>query len=198
MEFSSSGSGGGSGFIDPQRIVGYFGLSKGDYVADFGAGHGYFAIPMARIVGGDGRVYAIDIQKATLDVIRSKAKIENLLNIELVWADLEEPDGSHIKSEYVDFVVIANILYQVEKKEAVLREAYRILRKGGRVAIIEWEEIQDRSGLGPPAHLRISKRQLKDLAQRVGFEADREFGAGSHHYGLLFRKPESHQYESEI
>lgn len=182
---------GTGGFLHPERIVGYLGLAKGDYVADFGSGHGYFTIPMARIVGGDGKVYALDIQKATLDVIRAKAKLENLLNIELVWADLEELDGSHIKSEHVDFVVIANILFQAENKEAVLREAYRILRKGGRAAVIEWEPYAGRSAemFGPPLNLRIPKREAENLARKVGFESDREFEAGSHHYGLLFRKP---------
>jgi ubiquinone/menaquinone biosynthesis C-methylase UbiE len=176
------------GFLDPERIVRYFGLEKGDFVADFGAGHGYFTIPMARAVGGEGKVYAVDVQKSVLDVIRSKAKLEHLLNIELIWGNLEEPDGSHLKSDFIDFVVISNILFQADNKEAVIEEAYRILRSGGHMAIIEWDEASGRSAFGPPMHLRIPKNTAQSLAEKAGFQLDRQFEAGNHHYGLLFVK----------
>src|SRR3989338_9848578 len=92
-------------FLEPERIVRYFGLERGDHAADFGAGHGYFTIPIARAVGGEGRVYALDIQKAALDIIRAKAKLEHLLNIDLIWADLDMPHGSRIKDKTLDFVL---------------------------------------------------------------------------------------------
>ena len=72
-------------FLEPDRIVKSFDLERGDYVADFGAGHGYFVIPLARTVGGDGKVYALDIQKEVLEIIRAKAKLEHLLNICLLY-----------------------------------------------------------------------------------------------------------------
>ena len=177
------------GFLDPERIVKYFGLEKGDFVADFGAGHGYFTIPTARAVGGDGKVYAVDIQKSVLDIVRAKAKLEHLLNIELVWGNLEEPDGSHLKSDFIDFVVVSNVLFQSDKKDAVMEEAHRVLRSGARMAVIEWEESGTSSALGPPMHLRIPKKTAQSLAEKAGFELDREFETGSHHYGLLFKKP---------
>lgn len=173
-------------FIEPERIVSSFGLEKGDFVADFGAGHGFFTIPMARAVGGDGKVFAIDVQKAALDVIRARARTEHLLNIEYVWADLDLPNGSHLKDEYVDFVVISNILYQAEQKNVYTAEAYRILRPGSRLAIIEWDQSPD--PLGPPADMRMRKEVVKSLAVEAGFDHIGEFDAGTHHYGLLFKK----------
>ena len=173
-------------FLEPARIVKYFDLKPGDHVADFGAGHGYFTIPMARIVGGDGKVYAIDIQKPVLDIIRSRAKLENILNIETVWANLDQTNGSKQKDQILDFVLIASILFQSENKENVVREAWRVLRPGGRLAIIEWDETQ--TPLGPHVNLRLRKDTVKALTSQAGFEADREFEAGTHHYGLLFKK----------
>lgn len=174
-------------FLEPDRIVRSFGLEAGDHVADFGAGHGYFTIPMARLVGGDGKVYAVDIQKSVLDIIRARAKIEHLLNIEPVWADLDEPGGSKLKDKFIDFVVIANILFQAEKKEDLFREAYRILRQGGRLAAVEWNEVP--TSVGPPMNLRVKKEAAKSMALTSGLEFAKEFDAGSHHYGLLFKKP---------
>ena len=172
-------------FLEPERIVRYFGLEKGDHVADFGAGHGFFTIPMARAVGGDGMIYALDVQKSVLDIIRARAKLEHLLNIEPLWADLDESGGSRLKDKYLDFVLIASTLFQTEKKEIMLKEAYRVLRSGGRLAIIEWEQ---NSNLGPPRETKVKKDLVKNLALAAGFQLDREFEAGSHHYGLLFKK----------
>lgn len=179
-------------FLEPERIVQYFDLEKGDYAADFGAGHGFFTIPMARAIGNGGKVYAVDIQKPVLEIIRAKARIGHLLNIETIWADLDEPGGSRIKDDFIDLVIVANFLFQAEKKDVVLQEAYRILRPGGRMAAIEWDSPENieisRFQVGPPAELRVKKEQLKELAMQAGFRLDREFEAGSHHYGILFKK----------
>lgn len=174
-------------FLEPQRIVRYFELERGDHAADFGAGHGYFTIPMARLVGGDGRVYALDIQKTALDIIRSKARIEHLLNIELICADLDEPRGSKLKDKFLDFVLISNILFQMERKERLLGEAFRVLREKSTLAVVEWDETS--TPLGPPLNVRVRKQDAIRLAQEAGFRLEREFEAGSHHYGLLFQKP---------
>lgn len=174
------------GFLEPEKIVNLFGIQSGDHVADFGAGHGYYTIPLAHLAGSDGKVYAIDIQKPVLEVIRAKAKLGHLLNIETILADLEEENGSKIKEKYCDFVVISNILFQAEKKQNIIREAYRILREGGRLAMIEWDA--NAGNFGPERDSRVSRELARNLALDAGFEFDREFAAGAFHYGLLFKK----------
>jgi ubiquinone/menaquinone biosynthesis C-methylase UbiE len=174
------------GFLDPEKIVRSFELERGDYAADFGAGHGYFSIPMAKIVGADGKVYAIDIQKATLEVIKTKAQLEHLLNIETIWGNLDEHNGSKLKNGSVDFAAISNVLFQADHKDVMLGEARRILRAIGRIAVIEWVETPTR--IGPPPAMRLKKEETKNLAQVAGFEFLKEFDAGKYHYGLLFRK----------
>lgn len=176
----------GVGFLEPERIVANFGLKPGDHAADFGAGHGYFTIFLARAVGGDGMVYAVDVQKTGLDIIRAKAQMEHLLNIEYVWADMDRAQGSGLKDKFIDFVMMGSILFQAENKLAIIEEAYRVLREGGRMAMIEWGESAD--SLGPAVALRVKKEDARSLALQAGFEFDREYAAGSHHYGLLFVK----------
>ncbi len=174
------------GFLKPEDIIKNFKLEAGDHVADFGAGHGYFTIPMARVVGGDGKVYAIDIQKPVLDVVRSKAKVEHLLNIESIWGNLEEIGGSKLKDGFIDLVIITNVLFQAEDKFTLLREAYRILRQNGRLAVIEWD--MSSTTLGPPLNLRVTQDQAKSTVMQTGFSFDREIPTGEHHYGLMFVK----------
>jgi ubiquinone/menaquinone biosynthesis C-methylase UbiE len=131
-------------------------------------------------------VFAFDVQKQALNLIKSRARLEHLLNIETVWADLELPEGTHLPAESVDLVVISNILFQVEKRLEVLAEAHRILKAGARVAVIEWDETPFPGG--PSSDMRIQKRAAQSFLSRAGFSYDLEFEAGSHHYGLLYRK----------
>ncbi len=177
---------GTTSFLHPERIVSRFDLRPGMIVADFGAGSGFFTIPAARFVGEKGKIYAIDIQQSMLDLIKSKANLEHLLNVETMWTNLEEAGGSHLKDGIVDFVIIANILFQAENKVILFEEAYRIMKPDGRLAVIEWDE--GKFSAGPPPTMRIPKKIATGLAQQSRFHLDREFEAGSHHYGLMFKK----------
>lgn len=174
-----------NGFLDPVRTIATFGLRKGDHVADFGAGHGYFTIPIAHVVGNDGKVYAVDIQRSVIDIVRAKARIEHLYNIEPIWGNLEEVGGSHLKDGFLDLVVIGNVFFQADDKAVIFKEAHRVLRSAGRLIIIEWGE---GGGLGPPAHLRISKDVLKNYGKDAGFSLVREFTPDARHNGLEFKK----------
>lgn len=178
---------GTGGFLHPERILGRLDVRPGMVVADFGAGAGHYSLPLARAVGEPGKVYAIDIQRSSLDLIRSRAELEHRLNIETIWADLERPSGSRLAEACCDLVLISNILFQAEAKSALLAEARRVLKPGGKLAIIEWDEAP--FAVGPPAESKVPKALARRLALDQGFEADREFEAGSHHYGLLFQKP---------
>lgn len=174
-------------FLHPERIVNQFDIRPGMIVADFGAGSGHFALAIARKVGERGKVYAVDIQKNALTLIKSKAELEHLLQVEPVWADLELPQGSRLHEASVDFVIISNILFQVTSKRAVLAEAHRILKRGGTMAVLEWAATP--LPAGPPRNLRMPKAEIRRLAETVGFGFVSEFEAGSHHYGLLFTRP---------
>ncbi|RJQ37175.1 methyltransferase domain-containing protein [Candidatus Parcubacteria bacterium] len=178
---------GSGGFLHPDKTIAAFDLRPGMIVADFGCGGGYFSIPAARAVGENGKVYALDVQKNALAALKAKVAAEHLPQLEPVWADLERPDGSHLPQSAVDFVIIANILFQAEKRDAVVAEARRVLRSGGMLAIVEWDDTPFPAG--PPMILRVPRAEAKQLAAKTGFELVREFDAGSHHYGMLFTKP---------
>lgn len=173
-------------FLSPAKIVDAFDLPRGSIAADFGAGSGFYTLPLARTVGPEGKVYAFDVQKHTVDLIQSSARLAHLLQVEAMHANLELPRGSHLKDSAVDFVLVASILHQADDKSAVLGEAARVLKPGRAMAMIEWDDTK--SFAGPPMALRISRAKGRELAESNGFILDREFAAGGHHYGLLFKK----------
>lgn len=174
------------GFLKPEEVLGVWDIRPGDKVADFGCGAGFFSIPLGQKVGPQGKVYALDIRPEALEATRAKIKLFHIFNVEPQRADLELPQGSTLRDESIDKVLIANILFQAEDKNAVAKEAYRILKKGGSAMIVEWED--SASGGIPPLEHRISRDEAKQILQGAGFQFFKEFAAGSHHYGLIFNK----------
>ena len=77
------------GFLHPKKAIEEFGIKKGMKIADFGCGAGYFSISMAEVVGEKGKIYALDVLKTALELVRSRAKIKSLLNVETIWSNLE-------------------------------------------------------------------------------------------------------------
>ncbi len=174
-------------FSDPQKNVEQFTPKLGSLVADLGSGSGHYSLALARAVGDKGKVYSIDIQKDLLAKLKNEANQTGLFNIEVIWGDVEKIGGSRVKSEFLDGAVVSNLLFQVTDKETLIKEAYRLLKKDGRIMVIDWSD--SFGGLGPHREAVITKEKARELFEQSGFVFDREIQAGEHHYGLIFRKP---------
>src|SRR3989344_4491567 len=126
------------GFSDPRHIVNNLHIPEGAKVADFGSGSGYFTLLIAKMVGPSGIVTAVDIQSAPLQVIQTRAHDQGLYNIRYVRGNLEVQGSSGLPDNSQDIVLLANILFQSQKKEAIIAEALRVLRPGGELVMIDW------------------------------------------------------------
>lgn len=172
-------------FAHPVRNVDVFGVEPGMTIADFGSGSGAYVLAIAEALEHFGRVYAVDIQRDLLKRTLNEATRKGLRVVEARWGDLEESEGSKLSKSSIDLVLVSNLLFQVADKPAVLREAKRILKPGGRLVIIDWAE--SFGGLGPIEKHVFTKDETLTLAESEGFALLKEFVAGAHHYGLIFR-----------
>lgn len=177
---------GTGGFIHPETIVEILNIKEGMKIADFGCGAGYFTILLAQKTGSSGKVYALDVLENALDNVRSRARTNNLENIETIRTNLEVLGSSSLAAGSQDMVLLANILFQSKKDGDIIKEAVRVLKNGGEVVIIDWKKGAD--GLGPPEELRQSSEDLKKVAEVNGLKFEREFDAGKFHFGLAFKK----------
>ena len=173
-------------FLNPEKLIEYSDIHHAMKVADFGASVGHYALHIARRVGGQGKVFAIDIQKDLLTKLQSEAEAAKISNIEIIWGDVEIVGGTKLKNDSVDRVLIANILFQTYDKAGLITEAKRILKKGGKVIVIDWTD--SFSGLGPHKKDVVNKKMAKDLFESQGFIYDSEMKAGDHHYGIILEK----------
>lgn len=176
-------------FANPTANVEAMHIDQGMKVADFGAGSGAYVLAAARAVGQSGRVYAIDVQKDLLTRIKNNAAREGHGNVAIIWGDFEQAGGTKIKDGALDFVIISNVLFQLEHPAAALVEAARVLRPSGRVGIIDWSD--SFGGMGPRASHVVTKEKALALAREAGLALIREFPAGAHHYGLLLKKQDT-------
>lgn len=180
---------GTGGFINPEKLLNQLGISREMKIADFGCGHGYFTIPVARMVGPAGKVLAVDVLPEALEAVRSRAQMENAGNIETIRADLETPGGTKIPDNSIDLVLLHNVLFESQKKNDIVAEAKRVLKPSGNFALIDWQPVEEgKRIIGPQGGWRISASEARKLAEAAGFSFLKNFDAGEYHYGLLFSK----------
>lgn len=175
-----------SGFMDPQKIVNSLGIDRDQVVADFGAGAGYFAVPLAKLVLPKGKVYAIDILPGALEVLEKKAGVENVTNIEFVRADLERDHSTDISDSSVDLALVVNTLFQMSNKANLFREAKRILKANGKLVVIDWAP--GNITVGPADAERVSPDQVRVAALINGFKEIKYWLPDAYHYGFVFVK----------
>lgn len=173
-------------FINPELIIEKIEIKSGSVVADFGCGAGYFSLPVAKKIGEQGSLYALDILPSSLETINSQAKTMGLTNISTKRVNLEKESGSGLASGSCDWVIIKDILFQNKNKLAILAEARRVLKEHGKVLVIEWN-VEDAS-IGPDKNLRISKNALIELIQESGLGVLNEVVVSDFHYGLILFK----------
>ena len=178
---------GGNALIDPQIVVQKAQISERMSVGDLGCGRtGHFVFPVAAAVGEYGMVYAVDILKDVLGNIERRAQQENIKQIKTVWSNLEIFKATKIESSSLDVALLINILFQSNKRTEIIREAVRLLKKGGKLLIIDWKKIA--TPFGPSIGERLNKENLLAVCQRLGLELLEEFEAGIYHFGMVFLK----------
>ncbi len=173
--------------FDIKAILEKVTINEKQHVAELGCGNfGFFVFPLAQLVGKQGKVYAVDILKPTLEAISRRAKSENLSQIYTVWSNLEIFRGTKIETNSLDRALLINVLHQSKKKIEILWEAIRLLKRGGKLLIIEWTKID--LPLGPSPERRVDLKSLKTAIVKMGLNLDEEFVAGPYHYGLILTK----------
>ena len=178
---------GGAQFLKPQEVIASLNITEGMKVADLGCGNlGYFIIPLAKLVGKEGVAYAVDVQKSVLDGVKSRAKLEGITNLETVWANLEKVGSTQISTGSLDVALLINVLFQNKRHEALLKEAVRLIKKNGRLLVVDWKK----TGIpfGPAVELRISQEEIKGIASNLNLKLLEEREFGDYFWGLIFEK----------
>lgn len=169
-------------FSDPENNIKKAGILDGTTIADFGCGTGAYTLAVAKLFS-KSVVYAIDVQKPLLERVETEAKHNHLNNIRTVWADIEKNNGTRLRHESVDWVIVSNTLFLSPHKDVILKEAFRVLHKKGNILVVEWSG--SFGGMGPMPEQVVTENEAKTLLQQTGFEIASVIDAGAHHYGII-------------
>lgn len=109
-----------------------FNIQPGMTVVDYGCGPGRYTMPIARIVGGSGQVFAVDIQKLAIALVQKEAVKSRLNNIK---TSLAEGYSCGLPAQVADVVCALDMFFGVRSPNEFLAEIKRIIKKDGILII---------------------------------------------------------------
>ncbi|MEX1019802.1 MAG: class I SAM-dependent methyltransferase [Litorilinea sp.] len=163
-------------YRNPGATLGLFGLGAGMQVVDLGCGSGTFTVEMARMVGAQGMVHAVDLQQPVLEMAQARV-VDAGFGAQVRFHNV----GAYqlpLDDDSIDVAVLIATLGEIPDKLLALLELRRVLKPGGRLAISE--ELPD------PGYLPAG------LARALIIEAGFAFGGHSGSpfcYSMIFSKP---------
>ncbi len=148
---------------------------------DFGCGYGTFAVPAAKRISGT--IHCLDIEPAMIEECGRRAREMGCGNVKTHLRDFVG-QGSGLPPDSVDLAMLFNIMH-AEDPLALLGEARRILRPGGRVAVIHWN-YDPATPRGPSMGIRPRPSECRLWIEQAGFSIEGgTIDLPPYHYGLL-------------
>ena len=172
------------------KLVDTLELTPHSHVLDYGAGTGYFAVPIARRLielGNEGAVCAVDAQVAMLDHLRAKLDAPLASVVTLVHGRTAEISALAESGRRCDRVLLANTYHEVEDVEALLAAIARVLEPGGLLYIVDWRS-DGSTDQGPPLAHRVNAREVDRVLLAAGYEDIEHLEIYREHYTLRARR----------
>ncbi len=166
--------------VEPVGLLGSIGLNEGDTLVDIGCGPGFFTLPASVIVGAEGVVYALDTEPKMLEALKSTNPPGNVVMLESDEQKLPIDDKS------CTHALLAYMFHEVEEPLEFLFEVRRVLDKWGRVAVVDWDVVEEERG--PPLAERIEPMQVAALLFEAGFTDPEITRLNASHYMVTAAK----------
>jgi len=164
--------------LQPQKTLAKFGLKSGMTFVDIGAGTGFFSRAASEIVGKEGTVYALDMSKEMVGILKQNGVCDNMRVLQSEEYRLPVPDGTG------DFAFLSTVLHENPDVTRLLDEATRTLKPSGKIIIIEWKK-QDEE-MGPPKEERLGLHEL--TPQLSSYDIIEQGDVTPSHYYLVIRR----------
>ena len=159
------------------------GLKDTDVVADIGAGTGYFAFRMSKLLP-NGKVMAVDIQREMLDIISQRATgaEANVVPIMGSVTDINLPENS------LDLVLLVDAYHEFSHPREMGESMFRALKPGGRIALVEYRAEDPRVAI-KPLHKMSEKQAIREMAA-LGLHWIETLDVLPQQHLMFFEKPE--------
>jgi protein-L-isoaspartate O-methyltransferase len=135
-------------------------LKPGMVIADVGAGSGYHTFPIARVVGGKGKVYAVDIQPEMLAILRHRIKIGGVKNVVPVRGTVSDPK---LPADTVDLILMVDVYHEFSQPYEMTTAMVKSLKVGGQLVFVEYR-LEDPKVPIKLVHKMSERQVMKEMA----------------------------------
>jgi ubiquinone/menaquinone biosynthesis C-methylase UbiE len=172
--------------LGAEEILNVINLKPGDKFLDAGCGDGYVSIEASKLVGSNGKIFALDVYPESIEGVSKEIKEKDIENLEPLLADVT--DSIPLDDDSVDAVLMSNVLHGFgdEELETVLKNINRVIKKDGKFAVVEFRKVQ--SERGPPFDVRLHPSDVSQILTKHGFKVVKSEEIATLHYIVLGQK----------
>jgi predicted methyltransferase len=167
----------------PRELVAALHLRPGMWVADLGAGTGYFSRYLDAAVRPGGVVFAVDTEPNLVAYLRDRSEQEKTAAITPVLASADDP---RLPRGALDLVLIVDTYHHLDDRLAYLERLAAALKPAGRVAVVDWEKRD--LPVGPPAEHKLAREAVIAEMQAAGYVLAAEPAILPYQYVLVFQR----------
>jgi len=167
-------------------VLANMGLKPGMTVCDMGCGNGYYTLDIAKAIGKEGTVYAVDIQPEMLRMLRTRAKKAKLSNIKPTLGTYIDPK---LPPDSCDLIVCVDVYHEFSHPEHMLAAMRKALKKDGLLLLVEFRAEDERVPI-KPEHKMTRDQVLREM-EANGFKFERSFDKLPWQHMLFFARDES-------
>ena len=168
---------------NPEAALEALKIQKGMFVADVGAGTGYFTVRIARRVGPTGRVFANDVQPDMLARLQDNVEKEHLNNVEPVLGTQTDPK---LPAGKLDMILMVDVYHEFSQPQQMLQRMKTALKADGRLVLIEYRK-EDPTIPIRPEH-KMSAQEVKAEVEAEGYRLMQTLKALPRQNIFVFRK----------
>ena len=169
-------------YLNPDLIWEKAGLKNPSVLIDIGAGTGFFALLFSKKMKR-GKLYACDISDEMLSWMKSNLPLESkgrVIPVKMEEGSVALPD------DMADLVYMIDLHHELEEPLRVIRESRRLLKKGGKLLIIDWKKEQTPEG--PPLEIRVTEETIESQMRKAGLRDIMKHTVLPYHYLLVGEK----------
>jgi ubiquinone/menaquinone biosynthesis C-methylase UbiE len=146
------------------------GVKRGMSICDMGCGNGFYAIQLAKMIGDEGHVYAVDIQPEMLKLLNRRADEQEVRNVSPILGTFTDP---RLPKGKIDLILLVDVYHEFSHPEQMLAAMRDALSPTGLCALVEFRA-EDENVPIKPEH-KMTKEQILKEWPANGFTLVKEF-----------------------
>ena len=177
------------GLIDTAKFYQELDFDKGITFLDVACGRGAYTVAAAEFIGPGGQLFAVDLWAEGISILKQEAAAKQIENLTTFVSDVSRKIP--IENGSADVCLMATVLHDLVAEgvdQEALKEVARVVKPGGKLAIVEFHKKEGPPG--PPKPVRLSPEEVDQMVSAFGFQQKRYTEIGPDNYLQIFTKTE--------